>query len=63
MLDLYSRYLNRKARHVARKVEKRKTRGIWYGDRKKRDQLEDLGVDGRILLKLSLKCYAVECIG
>jgi hypothetical protein len=29
--------------------------GFWWGDPKKRDHLEDLGLDGRIILKRIFK--------
>jgi hypothetical protein len=29
--------------------------GFWWGDQRKRDHLEDRGVDGRVILKLIFK--------
>jgi hypothetical protein len=34
--------------------------GIWWGDLRERDHLEDQGVDGNIMLKCNLKKYAYE---
>jgi len=45
----------RGARHVAHTGEKRKKFGIWWGKLKEKDHLEDLAVDGRIILKRRLK--------
>jgi hypothetical protein len=35
--------------HVARKVEVRNAYNIWIGNMTRRDNTEDLGVDGKIL--------------
>jgi hypothetical protein len=44
----------KRARRVARRGEEMYT-GFWWGNLKKRDYLEDLDADGRIILKLSQK--------
>jgi hypothetical protein len=36
-------------------VVERSTHGFWWGDLRERDNLEDLGVDGRTVLKVMLK--------
>jgi hypothetical protein len=42
--------------YFARTLGRRKTHiGFWCGNLRKRDQLKDLGVDGRILLKSIFK--------
>ena len=41
----------RGAGHVAHTGEKRKKFGIWWGKLKERNHLEDLDVDGWIILK------------
>jgi len=35
-------------------------RGFWWGNLEERDHLEDLGLDGRIILKLILKKWHSE---
>ena len=40
------------AEHVARLGERRGRTGFWWGNLKERDQLEEPGLDGRIILKL-----------
>jgi hypothetical protein len=35
--------------------ERRSAHGIWWGDLRERGHLENLGVDGRIILKLIFK--------
>jgi hypothetical protein len=37
--------------HVARVGERRDAYGFWWGDLRERDHFQDLGVDGRIILK------------
>jgi hypothetical protein len=45
-----------KPHHVWRRGEMHK--GFWWGNLRKRDHLENPGVDGRIILKWILKKYA-----
>jgi hypothetical protein len=41
--------------HVEHMGEKRGAKGLWWENTRKRDHLEDLGVDGRIILKRTFK--------
>jgi hypothetical protein len=43
------------AEHVARLGRREMHRGYWWGNLKERDSVEDLSVDGRIILKLVLE--------
>jgi hypothetical protein len=45
----------RLARHVARLEDKRGVNRVLVGDLRERDHLEDLDLDGRIILKFILK--------
>jgi hypothetical protein len=45
----------RRAEHVARMGREEIATGFWYGNLKERNNLEDLGVDGRIILKCVFK--------
>jgi len=45
----------RSAGHVARMGRREVHRGLWWGNLKERDHLEDLVVYGRIILKLIVK--------
>ena len=42
--------------HVARMGTGEVHSGFWWGDPREGNDLEDLGVDGRIILKWILKC-------
>jgi hypothetical protein len=42
---------NEIGRHVARNGERRGIYRVWWGNLKERARLEDLGIDGRILLR------------
>jgi hypothetical protein len=42
---------NEMAGHVARLGERRRTQRFWWGNIREREHVEDLGVDGRILLR------------
>ena len=39
------------AEHVARTDERKVDTGFWWGNPRERDHFEDLGVDGRVILK------------
>jgi len=43
--------------HVAHTGRKRVRAEFWWGNVKERDRLVDLGVEGRIILKCSVKEY------
>jgi len=40
---------------------KNKKTGFWYGNPRERDHLEDVGVDGRIILRWILRNYK-DCV-
>jgi hypothetical protein len=41
--------------HVARIGDRKGAYRIWYGNLRERDNLEDLGIDGRVILKWVFK--------
>jgi len=43
------------AGHVARMGGSRRAYRFWYGNLSKTDHLEDLGVDGNIMLKMNIQ--------
>jgi len=47
------------ARHVAHKGERKGYTRFWSGNQRERDNLEDPGVDGRIILRLIIRKWDV----
>ena len=46
--------------HVACMGDRRGAYGVWWGDLKERDHLEDVGIDGRLILRWIFKKWGGE---
>jgi len=52
----------RSAGHVARMGERRRYTRFWWGNLRERDHLGDPGLDGRIILRWTLRCWCMDWI-